>query len=51
MRYGISYIAKRYSRTNNKYTQSYDAKKKQVNLLHIWVQIIYMVGNESVFTI
>ena len=27
MRGGISYNAKRYSKTNNKYMQSYDAKK------------------------
>ena len=39
MRGGISYIAKRYSKANNKYMQSYDAK-----LLHIWMKIIYMVG-------
>ena len=26
---GVSYIAKRYSKTNNKYIQSYDANKRR----------------------
>ena len=38
MRGDTSYIAKRYGNTNNKYMQSYDAKK-------------LTLGNESVFTI
>ena len=43
MRGGISYIAKRYSKANNKYMKSYDEYKK-VNTLLILMQIIYMVG-------
>ena len=43
MRGGISYIAKKYSKANNKYMESYDVVKK-VNLLRIWMQAIYMVG-------
>ena len=43
MRGGISYIAKKYSKANNKYMNSYDVVKK-VNLLRIWMQAIYMVG-------
>ena len=43
MRGGISYIAKRYGKPNNKYTQSY-YHKKQVNIFHIWMQTVYMVG-------
>ena len=43
MRGGISYIAKRYSKSNNKYMQTYIIKS-QVNTLHTWMQIIYMVG-------
>ena len=39
----ISYIAKKYSITNNKYMKSYDVVKKS-NLLCIWMQAIYMVG-------
>ena len=42
MREGISYIAKRYSKANNKYRQSYD-NKNQINTLHILMKIIYMV--------
>ena len=39
MRGGISYIVKRFSKANKK------AKPiSQVNKLHIWMQIIYMVG-------
>ena len=40
---GISYIAKRCSKANNKYMTDYD-DKKQVNILLILIQIIYMVG-------
>ena len=34
IRGGISYIAKRFNKANNKYMKSYD-EKKQVNILHI----------------
>ena len=40
MRSGISYIAKRYSKANNKYMQSYDAKKPSK-------YIIYLDANNS----
>ena len=42
MREGISYIAKRLSKVNDKYMQSSDNKKKQVNI-YIWMQLICMV--------
>ena len=42
MRGGISYIAKRYSKANNKYMKSHDSNKKR--LLLILMQIIYMGG-------
>ena len=48
MRGGISYIAKRYIKACNKYMQSYDANKP-VNLLHILMQIIYMVEQCAIF--
>ena len=43
MRRGISYIAKRYSKANNKYRKSYD-NINQVNISCICTEIIYMVG-------
>ena len=46
MRGGISNIAKRYSKTNNKYMQSYDAKKP--SKYNTYLVSIY---NELVFTI
>ena len=49
MRGGISYIAKRYSKANNKYMQSYDAKKTSkfityldANNLYGWAMIQYL---------
>ena len=39
---GIAYIAKRHSKTNNKYMKCYEQYKKK--LLCIWMQTIYMVG-------
>ena len=43
IRGGTFYIAKRFSRANNKYMKCYD-DKNQANVLSIWVKIIYMVG-------
>lgn len=43
MRRGISYIAKRYSKANNKYRKSYD-NINQVNISCICTEIIYVVG-------
>ena len=49
MRGGISYIAKRHSKTNNKYIQSYDAKNPSkyityldANNLYGWAMIQYL---------
>ena len=49
MRGGISYIAKRYSKANNKYMQSYDAEKSSkfityldANNLYGWAMIQYL---------
>ena len=42
LRGGISYIAKRYAKANNKYMNNYDPKK-QSTLYHILTLIIYMV--------
>ena len=49
MRGGISYIAKRYSKANNKYMQSYDAKKPSkfitypdANNLYDWAMSQYL---------
>ena len=44
MRGGISYIAKRHSKVNNKYMQCFDSGKKKVNTLLILRQINCMVG-------
>ena len=43
MKGGISYIAKRHSKANNKYIECYNVVKK-VNTLLILMQIICMVG-------
>ena len=43
MRGGISYIAKRHSKANNKYMKCYDSSKESKYFL-ILMQIIYMVG-------
>ena len=43
MRGDISYIAKGYSKANNKYIKNYDNSEK-VNSLNIWMQMICMVG-------
>ena len=43
MRRGISYIAKRYSKANNKYRKSYD-NINQVNISCICTEIIHVVG-------
>ena len=40
---GISYIAKRYAKANNKYMSDYDSNKQR-HLLLIWIKIIYMAG-------
>ena len=44
MRGGISYIAKRHSKANNKYMQCFYSGKKKVNTLLILRQINCMVG-------
>ena len=43
MRGGISYIAKRYSKANNKYMQSYDANKPSKFITYL-DEDNYMVG-------
>ena len=44
MRVGISYIAKRHSKANNKYMKRIKRVIKKVNILCIWMQINDMVG-------
>ena len=41
MRGGISYIAKRYSKANNKYMQSYDAKKPSKYIIYLDANNLY----------
>ena len=41
MRGGISYIAKRHSKANNKYMQSYDAKKLSKFITYLDVNNLY----------
>lgn len=43
MRGGISYIAQRHGKANNKYMSGYDSRNHQ-NILSIWIQIICVVG-------
>ena len=43
MRGGISYIAKRYSKTNDKYMKSYDSSKESKYITYFDANI-YMVG-------
>ena len=47
MRGGISYIAKRYSKSNNKYMDCYDSSEKSKYINYLDVNNLY----ESVFTI
>ena len=51
MRCGISYIAKRHSKANNKYMGSSDSSEESVYTLFILTQIICMAGQYSIFTI
>ena len=56
MRGGISYIAKRHSKVNNKYIWTIMMVAnaillKKVCLLCIWMQIIVWLGHDSIFTI
>ena len=45
MRGDVSYIARRFSKANNKYLKSYDnTVVSKANILHIWMEITYMVG-------
>ena len=44
MRGGVSYIAKRHSKANNKYMEKCDGSEEKVYLLFILTQIICMVG-------
>ena len=43
LRGGISYIAKRYAKANNKYMNDYDPKKP-TTFITFWIKIICMVG-------
>ena len=41
MRRGISYIAKRHSKANNKYMQSYDVNKSSKLIMHLDANNLY----------
>ena len=41
MRGGISYIAKRHSKTNNKYTENYDSSEKSVFIMYLDANNLY----------
>ena len=40
---GVSYIAKRYAKANNKYMSDCDSNK-QSTFITIWIKITYMAG-------
>ena len=41
MRGGISYIAQRHSKANNKYTENYDSSKKSVFIMYLDANNLY----------
>ena len=45
LRGGISYIAKRYAKANNKYTNDYDPKKQSTFLSYLDMKFIWL-GNK-----
>ena len=42
MRVSVSYISKRYSKTNNKYLKSYDSKEESKHYIYTQIQIMVM---------
>ena len=51
MRGGISYIAKRHSKANNKYMKCYDSSEKSKYITYLDANNLLWLGNESVITI
>ena len=41
LRWGISYIAKRHAKANNKYTRNYDSKKPSTLITHLDMNNLY----------
>ena len=41
MRCGVSYISKRYSKTNNKYIKSYDPKQESKHIVYLDANNLY----------
>ena len=41
MKGGLSYISKRYSKTNNKYLKSYDAKQESKHIIYLGTNNLY----------
>ena len=50
MRGGISYIAKRHSKANNKYMKFYDSNEESVHIIYLDANNLYGC-NDSIFTI
>ena len=46
LRGGISYIAKRYTKADNKYINDYDPKKQSTCISYLYMESFIWLGNE-----